>query len=85
METTPAVDRAVGYFDARTVELYPDVRDRVAHTIVDVRSGEGSTVRAHPSTAVRREAEDVVSFADVQVGPGGVRRDGSGHSPLYGQ
>ena len=47
METAPAIDRAVDYFDAHTAELYPDVRDRVAHTIVDIRSGEGSTVRFH--------------------------------------
>ena len=45
MENTPSIDRAVDYFDAHTVELYPDVRDRVAHTIIDRRSGEGSTVR----------------------------------------
>ncbi len=45
MKTTPTVDQAVDYFDAYTVELYPDVRDRVAHTIIDIRSGEGSTVR----------------------------------------
>lgn len=45
METTPAVGRAVDYFDAHTVELYPEVRDRVAHTIIDIRSGDGSTVR----------------------------------------
>lgn len=45
METTPTVDQAVDFFDAHTVELYPDVRDRVAHTIIDFRTGEGSTVR----------------------------------------
>lgn len=45
METTPTVDRAVDCFNAYTVELYPDVRDRVAHTIIDIRSVEGSTVR----------------------------------------
>lgn len=45
METTPTIDQAVDYFGAYTVELYPDVRDRVAHTIIDIRSGEGSTVR----------------------------------------
>lgn len=45
METTPTVDQAVDYFSAYTVELYPDVRDRVAHTIIDIRSGDGSTVR----------------------------------------
>lgn len=45
METTPAIDKAVDFFNAHTVELYPDVRDRVAHTIIDIRSGEGSTVR----------------------------------------
>ena len=36
MQTTPTVD----FFGA-----YPDVRDPVAHTIIDIRSGEGSTVR----------------------------------------
>lgn len=45
METTPTIDTAIDFFDAYTVELYPDVRDRVAHTIIDIRSGEGSTVR----------------------------------------
>ena len=49
METTPTIDQAVDYFDAHTVELYPDVRDRVAHTIIDIRSGEGSTVRFYNS------------------------------------
>jgi len=45
METTPAIDKVVDFFNAYTVELYPDVRDRVAHTIIDICSGEGSTVR----------------------------------------
>lgn len=45
METTPTVDQAVDYFNAYAVEFHPDARDRVAHTIVDVNSGEGSTVR----------------------------------------
>lgn len=45
METTPTIDQAVDYFGAYTVGLYPDVRDRVAHTIIDVRSSDGSTVR----------------------------------------
>ena len=49
METAPAIDKAVDYFNAYTVELYPDVRDRVAHTIIDIRSGEGSTVRFYNS------------------------------------
>lgn len=49
METTPTVDQAVDFFDAYTVELYPDVRDRVAHTIIDIRSGDGSTVRFYNS------------------------------------
>ena len=26
METAPAIDKAVDFFDAHTVELYPDVR-----------------------------------------------------------
>lgn len=49
MKTTPAVDQAIDFFGAHTVELYPDVRDRVAHTIIDIRSGEGSTVRFYNS------------------------------------
>ena len=49
METTPTVDQAVDYFSAYTVELYPDVRDRVAHTIIDIRSSDGSTVRFYNS------------------------------------
>lgn len=45
METTPTIDQAVDFFDAHTVELYPDVRDRAVHTVIDIRSGDGSTVR----------------------------------------
>lgn len=45
METTPAIDKVIDFFDANTMELYTDVRDRVAHTIIDISSGEGSTVR----------------------------------------
>lgn len=45
METTPTIDRAADFFDAHTVELYPDVRDRAVHTVIDIRSGDGSTVR----------------------------------------
>lgn len=49
METTPTIDQAIDYFNAYTVELYPDARDRVAHKIIDIRSGEGSTVRFYNS------------------------------------
>ena len=49
MRTTPTVDRAIDYFDAHTVELYPEVQDRVAHTIIGIRSGEGTTVRFYNS------------------------------------
>lgn len=45
METTPTIDQATDFFDAHTVELYPDVRDRAMHTVIDIRSGDGSTVR----------------------------------------
>lgn len=47
METTPTTDQAVDYFNAHTVELCPDVRDRVAHTIIDIKSSDGSTVRVY--------------------------------------
>ena len=49
MGITPAIDRAVDYFGAHTVEFYPDAQDSVAHTIIDIRSGEGSTVRFYNS------------------------------------
>lgn len=49
METTPTVDQAIDYFNAHTVDLYPGVRDMVAHTIIDTRTGEGSTVRFYNS------------------------------------
>lgn len=45
METTPTIDQAIDFFDAHTVELDPDVRDRAAHMVIDIRSGDGSTVR----------------------------------------
>lgn len=45
METTPAIDPAADFFDANAVELYPDVRDRAVHTVIDIRTGDGSTVR----------------------------------------
>lgn len=51
METTPAVDKAVDFFDAHTVELYPGELDSVAHTIIDICSGEGSTVRFYNATS----------------------------------
>ena len=50
METMPTIDAAVDFFDAHTVELDVDVRDRVAAFIVDVRSGEGSTMRFYNET-----------------------------------
>lgn len=52
METTPAIDTVVDFFNAHTVDLYPDVRDRVAHTIIDIRSGDGSTVRFYNAAEV---------------------------------
>lgn len=45
METTPAIDKVVDFFNAHTVELGVDVKDRVADAIIDICSGEGSTVR----------------------------------------
>ena len=45
METTPSIDKAAAFFDAHTVELSLDIKDRVAALIIDIRSGEGSTVR----------------------------------------
>lgn len=49
METTPVIDKAIDCFGAHTVELYPDARDMVVHTIIDIRTGEGSTVRFYNS------------------------------------
>lgn len=45
MEITPTIDRAVDFFDAHTVELGVGVRDRVADTIINICTGEGSTVQ----------------------------------------
>lgn len=51
METAPAIDRVVDFFDAHTQwSSTPDVRDRVAHTIIDIRSSDGSTVRFYNAT-----------------------------------
>lgn len=63
METTPSVDKAADYFDAHTVELYPDVRDRVAHTIIDVRSDE--------ELVGVRHAEDGMLHAILNTSDGG--------------
>lgn len=49
MVTTPTIDRAVDFFDAHTVELGVDVSDRVIDMIIDICSGEGSTVRFYNS------------------------------------
>ena len=45
MVTTPAIDKAIDFFNAHTVEPGLDVKDRVAASIIDIRSGAGSTVR----------------------------------------
>lgn len=45
MGTTLAVDKAVDFFNAHTVELGVDVKDRVVNTIINICSDEGSTVR----------------------------------------
>lgn len=59
MDTTPATDRAVDCFDAHAVELRPDMRDRVSHTVIDIRSGEGSTARfSDPDRAAYEEPVD---------------------------
>lgn len=39
METTPPIDKAAAFFNAHTVELGLDIKDRVAVSIVDIRSG----------------------------------------------
>lgn len=45
METAPTVESAVAWFNAKTVTHNLDVADRVAASIVDTRTVEGSTVR----------------------------------------
>ena len=47
METTPTVENAVSWFNARTVTHHLDVVDRVAALIVDTRTAEGSIVRIY--------------------------------------
>ena len=45
MNTTPTTENAAAWFNARTVADRLDVVDRVAVSIVDTRTVEGSTVR----------------------------------------
>lgn len=45
MDTTPTIENAVAWFNAGTVTHHFDVADRVAASIVDTRTAEGSTVR----------------------------------------
>lgn len=45
MNTTPTTENAVAWFNARAVTNYLDVVNRVAVSIVDTRTAEGSTVR----------------------------------------
>lgn len=45
METMPAIESAAAWFNAKTVAHRLDAVDRVAVSIVDTRTAEGSTVR----------------------------------------
>lgn len=45
METMPTVENAATWFKAHTVTHHLDVVDRVAVSIIDTRTAEGSTVR----------------------------------------
>lgn len=45
MKEMPTIENAVAWFNAKTVTYRPDVVDRVAVSIVDTRTAEGSTVR----------------------------------------
>ena len=45
MNTKPTIGNAATWFNARTVTNHLDVVDRVAVSIVDTRTAEGSTVR----------------------------------------
>jgi hypothetical protein len=45
METTPAIENAVAWFGAHTVTHHLDVVDRVAVSIVNTLTADGSTVR----------------------------------------
>lgn len=45
MRTMPTEENAVAWFNAKTVTQHLDVVDRVAVSIVDTRTAEGSTVR----------------------------------------
>lgn len=47
METTPTVETAVTWFNARTVTHHLDVVDRQVASIVDTRTVKGSTVRIY--------------------------------------
>lgn len=45
MNTTPTTENAAAWFNAHTVTNHLDVADRVAASIVDTRTVDGSTVR----------------------------------------
>lgn len=45
MESMPAVENAVTWFDAKTAAYHFDVVDHEAASIVDTRTAEGSIVR----------------------------------------
>ena len=47
METTPTIENAATWFNAKTVIQHIDVVDRQAASIVDTRTVEGSTVRIY--------------------------------------
>ena len=47
METAPAVENAATWFNAKTVTHHLDVVDRVAASIVNTITAEGSTVRIY--------------------------------------
>lgn len=52
MKTTPTIENAIAWFIAHTVEIHVDTEDRVASSIVDTCTAEGSTVRFYNSDDV---------------------------------
>lgn len=64
MKTTPTIDAAVDFFNADEVTVRTDIKDRVAHTIIDTRSAEGSTVRFYNA-----DEDAFMTLQSDRVGP----------------
>lgn len=71
MRTTPTEENAATWFNAKTVTHHLDVVDRVAASIVDTRTADGSTVRVYNADGfefMTLESDDVRTRFDSLFG-----------------